>query len=1306
MLHKSGGSVNLSDFKETITGSGIWTATYETTVAPGINTTNGYTFKNDVDFKLNCDPKHAQGEAIIGSTSQLITKSFDRIEGTNVLVWNVNLTLNEGITDVILTDSPDYKSSVSYIAINDPTDGEKVLYDAGVDEEHLTDYGKSITVENVFHKWEKKLAFTEAFLNEHKNTTVNFICKTTLSGNPSSNFRNNEEYTNSAGMSYKVDGIDKTVTANASYKYTTDLDKTGQVDTKENKINYTISIAVKNTGLEEGKAYTITDSIGSDFIIDAYSISGKYHDLTGNSDWIGNDVQTPSINYDAGTHTFTYTVAKDFLDIVNANPTKKYQIKIMYSAVPKDLNEFYKHEKTEVTNRAQGMYDGGDIGSAITQTTIVPKTVVNKTGTQKNTDGTQNSYATYTISVNEFGVKLNNGNSLRGVDVLNKNLIYQLSSITVKNSKTGEGLPEGNYSYSYDQENNSLTFVLPDETPITISYKASINLPIGSTMNEENSGNTFTLYGDSETTSGSSTIKLDGEFKPSVTITGENAELSIVKYDEDHIDTKLSGAKFALIEAFYNDKDHTFTEGQKTERVTGVDGRATFKGVSLDQIYILRELEAPKGYEKAAEIYCVFEGHSFSLLKKPDEHSTHKLVVFKNKSMEYPVGDKKIDEKLGSIKVTKNVEGLATGTNGPEKIEFTVTNADDRTVVRTLTVKRNDDGSYTEETADNLPLGTYTVTEGTADVAGHTLKKTTYKVGETETNSVTLTKEVSDQTVAVTNTYSKDVGKLTITKEVSGLADEDQINKPTELKFAVTGPNDYSNEVTVKLVGGTYKTVELTDLVPGEYTVTEETEGTEVTGYTLTSTTYKVGDNAVDKVTVSKDQTTAVTVTNTYSKDVGKLTFTKSFSGDALTKEQLTGISFTVKNVSTEEVVGTYSLADITNSDGSYSKMIENLPVGKYEVIETNAGVNGYTVTTTYKVNGTDSVNGAVEIAKDSENTVAITNNYIQLVSYTVKKEWNLNGTEGVVIPETITVQLTANGIPYGDPIVLHASESDTDNWTYTWDNLPKSDAAGEINYSVNEIEAPEGYTVSAVTNTESRVITLTNTYTNGKEVTFSKEDVAGKELPGATMSISVKNGEEVSRWVSTSEKNVVTLAPGNYTLTELTAPNGYLKAQSIDFTLDAEGKVLVDGNPVSEVVMVDEYASHDVIISKVDAANNKELAGAVLKVTDKEGNEVDKWTSEEGKNHTVTVKPGTYTFTEVSAPKGYELAESITFNVDLNGKVTIDGKQVTAVVMKDAKKPTNVQTGVHTNVGGFGALGGFSIGMAFIVLFLRKKMD
>ena len=553
-------------------------------------------------------------------------------------------------------------------------------------------------------------------------------------------------------------------------------------------------------------------------------------------------------------------------------------------------------------------------------------------------------------------------------------------------------------------------------------------------------------------------------------------------------------------------------------------------------------------------------------------------------------------------------------------------------------------------------------------------KFTLYKVELNEDNTIKPTEKVETK-----ETDSNGLTVFRVTKNILYKIEETE------------APNEYQKDDVVHyfIFKGTEKLPEYpTEIIDGEVT-----KNVDVVADNQNSYSYYVTNSKIEK-------------------QFGHLTFTKVFENHEVSAEDESNITFQIQDSEGNAVTGyeAITLGSMKQADGTYSYTTrDDLEIGKsYKVVERNANQpTGWTVTTTYKVGEGEAKAEAqtVEVSETTANT-EIKNSYIQLVSYTVKKEWNLNGTEGVVIPETITVQLTANGIAYGDPVVLHASESDTDNWTYTWDNLPKSDAAGEINYSVKEVEAPEGYTVSAVTDTESRVITLTNTYTNGKEVTFSKEDVAGNELPGATMSISVKNGEEVSRWVSTSEKNVVTLAPGNYTLTELTAPDGYLKAQSIDFTLDAEGKVTVNRNLVSEVVMVDEYASHDVIISKVDAANNKELAGAVLKVTDKEGNEVDKWTSEEGKNHTVTVKPGTYTFTEVSAPKGYELAESITFNVDLNGKVTIDGKEVTAVVMKDAKKPTNVQTGVHTNVGGFGALGGFSIGMAFIVLFLRKKMD
>ncbi len=106
---------------------------------------------------------------------------------------------------------------------------------------------------------------------------------------------------------------------------------------------------------------------------------------------------------------------------------------------------------------------------------------------------------------------------------------------------------------------------------------------------------------------------------------------------------------------------------------------------------------------------------------------------------------------------------------------------------------------------------------------------------------------------------------------------------------------------------------------------------------------------------------------------------------------------------------------------------------------------------------------------------------------------------------------------------------------------------------------------------------------------------------------------------------------------------------------------------------MVDEIHEWDVEISKVDSDSGKEIAGAKLEIKNADGKVVASWTSgSDGKNsdgslktHTVKLPFGTYTLTEKSAPKGYEVAETITFTVGKDGKVK-GGK----VVMKDVKTP------------------------------------
>ena len=101
-----------------------------------------------------------------------------------------------------------------------------------------------------------------------------------------------------------------------------------------------------------------------------------------------------------------------------------------------------------------------------------------------------------------------------------------------------------------------------------------------------------------------------------------------------------------------------------------------------------------------------------------------------------------------------------------------------------------------------------------------------------------------------------------------------------------------------------------------------------------------------------------------------------------------------------------------------------------------------------------------------------------------------------------------------------------------------------------------------------------------------------------------------------------------------------------------------------------EEPKEFEVEISKVEVNGTEELPGAELKIesSDVEGFETISWTSGT-ETKKVTLKPGTYTMTETQAPEHYEIAESITFVVSEDGKVTIGGSEVSLVRMEDARK-------------------------------------
>lgn len=262
-----------------------------------------------------------------------------------------------------------------------------------------------------------------------------------------------------------------------------------------------------------------------------------------------------------------------------------------------------------------------------------------------------------------------------------------------------------------------------------------------------------------------------------------------------------------------------------------------------------------------------------------------------------------------------------------------------------------------------------------------------------------------------------------------------------------------------------------------------------------------------------------------------------------------------------------------------------------------------------------------------------------------------------------------------------------TDCTEFTEENAimtAKSDKQGKFEfteipygeYIVCEIEAPTGYILSdesyPVTISEYGEIIEITAVNKPITVEISKQDVYGNELAGAKMQLENSDGKVVEKWTSDGTNHVVTELPaGDYTLKEIAAPDGYVIATDIKFTVDVYGNVTVEnvdstavsenGNPL--IVMVDDTTK--VKISKRDITTDKELAGATLQIIDKDGNVVDEWvsTTEPHFIEAELTAGEKYTLHEAAAPDGYVIANDVEFTVNSDGTVT-------KVVMYDEHTP------------------------------------
>ena len=252
----------------------------------------------------------------------------------------------------------------------------------------------------------------------------------------------------------------------------------------------------------------------------------------------------------------------------------------------------------------------------------------------------------------------------------------------------------------------------------------------------------------------------------------------------------------------------------------------------------------------------------------------------------------------------------------------------------------------------------------------------------------------------------------------------------------------------------------------------------------------------------------------------------------------------------------------------------------------------------------------------------------------------------------------TMEELPGAELVITDKDGKEIDRWVSTdkphyIEKLPAGD------YTLTEVKAPDGYAFA-----ESVPLTVLPTGEVQQfemrddviKVEISKKDLTTmEELPGAELTLTDKDGKKIDRWVSTDKPHYIEKLPaGDYTLTEVKAPDGYAFAESVPFTVLPTGEV-------QQFEMRDDVIK--VEISKVDITTNKELPGAELIITNKGGKVVEHWTSTDKPHYIEKLPAGEYTLTEVTAPAGYEIAEDISFTVLPTGEVQ-------RVVMKDAPIP------------------------------------
>ena len=445
--------------------------------------------------------------------------------------------------------------------------------------------------------------------------------------------------------------------------------------------------------------------------------------------------------------------------------------------------------------------------------------------------------------------------------------------------------------------------------------------------------------------------------------------------------------------------------------------------------------------------------------------------------------------------------------------------------------------------------------------------------------------------------------------------------------------------------------------------------------------------------------------------DVGSLELTKTND----TGELLNGSEFNLKHTTLDFE------KDLVVKNGKIKA--DNLPVGDYILTETKIPDGHAAIQKTFKVTinkdqTTEKIvvnnirpTGTLEINKSLEtsNENAVNKADYDLTKVQFKITANQDIYDSVSLEklyskgDAITV---GSGKGSNDDVVKLVNGKELENGIYSCDTNGKLSLSGLPmgTYNVEETACPDGFVLDKEVKTvqfaqqDFVTLTYTSSLNINNELTktvFSKTDADGNNLYGVPMEIvDAKTGEQVYNWITDdNDLEIDGLTTGDYIWREVNAPEGYVLAKPIEFTVK-------DGD-IQDI----EMKNFSVEFAKNGNDGNKLLKGGEFQVTSKTKQIVDKWTSGEHifdvtedmkaklmagetvSDMYVDIEDDSSTYYRISKNEGrddYRLlmqANGVTeyFNIDINGDETTHMIRGTAedqeYVITELKSPDGYAT-------------------------------